>query len=66
VDQAGNIYVCEAKAGDSSIVRISKSGEISTVITGPVMVGLALDGSGNVVVAGQSAIYRLPLPVNGN
>lgn len=66
VDKAGNIYVCEAKAGDSGIVRISKSGEINSVITGPVMVGLALDGSGNVAVAGQNAVYKLPLPVNGN
>jgi sugar lactone lactonase YvrE len=66
VDQAGNIYVCEAKAGDSAVMRISKSGEISPVITGPVMVGLALDNKGNVAIAGQNSIYRLPLPVNGN
>jgi hypothetical protein len=30
------------------------------------MVGLALDTSGNVAIAGQSAIYKMPLPQNGN
>jgi sugar lactone lactonase YvrE len=66
VDSAGNIYVCEAKAGDSGILRISRNGEISTVISGPVMVGLALDGHGNAAVAAQNAVYKISLPRNGN
>jgi len=61
VDQEGNIYVCEAKAGDSSVVRITPSGEMTTLISGPIMVGLALDGQGNAAVASQNAVYSVPL-----
>ncbi len=62
VDSEGNIYVCEAKAGDSSVVRISPSGEMTNLISGPIMVGVALDGQGNAAVAAQNAVYSVPLP----
>jgi len=62
VDRDGNIYVCEAKAGDSCIVRIAPSGEMTTLLSGPIMVGLALDGQGSAAVAAQNAVYSVPLP----
>ena len=61
VDQTGNIFLCEAKAGDSAILKISQSGEITTAVTGPIMVGVAFDGQGNLAVCSLSAVYRLPL-----
>lgn len=59
VDRQGNIYVCDAKATDSSIVRITPQGQMETFLTGPVMVGLAFDSHGNMAVASQNAIYKI-------
>ena len=61
VDVSGNIYVCEAKVGDSSIVKISPGGHMATVVTGPIMVGLAFDGRGSLAVCTQTAVYKVPL-----
>jgi sugar lactone lactonase YvrE len=61
VDSSGNIYLCEAKVGESAILRISSDGVISRLVTGPVMVGLAFDPQGNLAVASSGAVYRVPL-----
>jgi sugar lactone lactonase YvrE len=61
VDGSGNIYVCEAKVGDSSILKISPGGQISTLVTGPIMVGLAFDPRGNLAVCTPSAVYKVAL-----
>jgi DNA-binding beta-propeller fold protein YncE len=61
VDAIGNIYVCDAKAGDSSVLKINPQGETSTLLTGPVMVGLAFDRSGNAAVCSPNAVYRVSL-----
>jgi sugar lactone lactonase YvrE len=60
-DTSGNIYVCDAKAGDGAIYRISPQGEMTKVLTGPVMVGLAFDGKGNLAVASPDAVYKVTL-----
>jgi len=60
VDTEGNIYVCEAKAGESAVFRITPSGEVAPYLSGPVMVGVALDRNGNIAVATQEAIYLVP------
>ena len=65
VDKNGNIYLCEAKAGDSAVYKIAPSGQITTVLTGPVMVGLAFDKKGNLAVACQDAVYLVPIGKNG-
>lgn len=61
-DGDGNVYVCEAKAGDSGVIRISPDGTARMMVTGPVVVGVALDGNGTLAVASQDAVYTLPLP----
>lgn len=66
VDREGSIYLCEAKAGDSSIYRISKTGEMEPLVTGPVMVGVALDPKGNLAVATEDSVYFVPLGSNGS
>jgi sugar lactone lactonase YvrE len=57
VDPEGNIYVCEAKAGESAVYRITPSGEKAPYLTGPVMVGLSFDRDKNLAVATPDTIY---------
>ena len=57
VDSEGNIYVCEAKAGESAVFQITPSGEINPYLSGPIMVGVAFDRNQNLAVATQEAIY---------
>ena len=59
VDAQGNLLVCEAKAGESAIHKIAPAGEITTLVSGPVMVGLALDRYSNLAVATPDNIYLL-------
>lgn len=61
MDAQGNLYVCDAKVGESAVVRISRDGEMTPVVTGPVMVGIALDGKGAAAVVSQTSVYRLTL-----
>ena len=60
VDNEGSIYVCEAKAGESAVYKITPAGEKSTYLTGPVMVGLAFDKEQNLAVATPDTVYLLP------
>lgn len=61
VDDQGNIYVCEAKAGDSVIWKINRSGEMTQFLAGPVMVGLAFYKKKFMAVAAPNSVYKLPL-----
>jgi len=66
-DVDGNLYVAKAMAGDSGILRIAPDGKAAMIASGPVLVGLAFDAAGNMVIAGTDSIYRLsagikPLP----
>lgn len=61
VDDEGNIYVCEAKAGDSAIWKIGRSGEMSPFVAGPVMVGMAFYKKKFLAVASPNAIYRIQI-----
>jgi sugar lactone lactonase YvrE len=65
VDEYGNIFVCDAKVGDSAILKIAPDGDSTPLVTGPVMVGLALDQRGSLVAAGQTSVYRITLGRNG-
>lgn len=60
VDKSGNILVCDAKAGDGGIYKLSSQGEMTRVLAGPVMVGLALDGKGNLAVTTTDAVFKVP------
>lgn len=61
VDGKGNLYICEAKAGESSIIRVLPGGEIHPLISGPVMVGVALDKQGNIGVTTPESVYIVQL-----
>lgn len=60
-DDEGNLYVAKAMAGDSGILRITPDGKAAMIASGPVLIGVALDRSGNMIVAGSDAIYSLPV-----
>ena len=60
VDSDGNVYVCEAKAGESAVYRITPSGERTIYATGPLLIGVALDRDRNMAVATPDSIYLLP------
>jgi len=61
VDSQGSIYVCDAKAGDSCIVRINQQGEMKTIVSGPVMIGLAFNRKGELAVTAPDAVYLLSM-----
>ena len=59
VDAEGNILVCEAKAGESAIYKISPTGEMTLYVAGPVMVGVAVDRNNGLAVTTPDSVYRL-------
>jgi sugar lactone lactonase YvrE len=64
-DLEGNLYLTEALVGDSGLYRITPDGQREFLVAGPPLVGLAFDGSGGVLLAGNSSIYFLELGVIG-
>lgn len=65
-DEEGNLYVAKAMAGDSGIIRISPKGKAAMIVSGPVLVGLALDQRGTMILAGTDALYRLSTGLCGS
>lgn len=62
VDREGNLYVCEAKVGDGMVVRISRDGEMTPLVAGQIIVGVAVDNKGNAAVVSPSSVYKIALP----
>ena len=65
VDTAGNVYVAASLSGKRGIVRITGKGEASLVLAGSSLVGLALGRNGEAVLATNSAVFHVPLGVEG-
>jgi sugar lactone lactonase YvrE len=59
-DRAGTLFVVEALAGVSGLYRVPSSGAPELVVSGPGLVGVALDSAGTMVVASNDTAYRLP------
>jgi sugar lactone lactonase YvrE len=60
-DKQGNLYVVAYCRGRAGIMRITPQGEVSHVVSGVNLVGLALDSMGHMIVVSTSAVYRLNL-----
>lgn len=60
-DEDGALYVTEGLVGDSGVYRIAPNQSPERIIAAPPVVGLAFNGSGGLVVAGASALYRVDL-----
>lgn len=64
-DAEGNLYVAASYAGRKGIVRITPDREASLFLSGPNIVGLALDPAGDLYVTTTGALYRVPAGIPG-
>lgn len=62
-DKKGNLYICEAKIGESSLWCIESNGNLRKVVATPPIVGVAFDSNGNVGIATQNSLYIVPLNI---
>ena len=60
-DTDGNLYVAASWRGHRGIFKITPHMEISMVIAGMSIVGLAIDFKGDAIVTTQSEVHRVPL-----
>jgi sugar lactone lactonase YvrE len=58
-DSQGNLYVVGYHRGDAGILKITPQGEVSHIVSGVNLVGLALDSMSHLIVVSTSAVYRL-------
>lgn len=65
VDVAGYLYVAASWHGQRGVVRITPTGDASLVVSGSGIVGLAFAPGGDVILATNTAMYHLPLGVEG-
>jgi hypothetical protein len=61
-DRDGVLHVAAIFAGERGIFRIEAEAQPQLVIAGENLVGLVFDPRNHMVIAGTSAIYRLPWP----
>jgi sugar lactone lactonase YvrE len=64
-DQDGNLYAAASLAGRRGIVRITPDAKAELFISGPNIVGLAFAPGGKVIVATNSALFRVNTDVRG-
>lgn len=64
-DVDSNLYVAASLAGRRGIVRITPDAKAELFISGPNIVGLAFAPGGRMIVATNSALYRLNTSVQG-
>ena len=65
-DDGGMLYVADALAGASGIYRVDVSSDAPApqlVAAAPVVVGLAFDPEGGLIVASSDAVWRLDVPL---
>jgi hypothetical protein len=64
-DRDTNLYVAASYSGRRGIVRIPPQGQAELVLSGPGIVGLALQPSGRAIIATTGAIFSLDWDVHG-
>lgn len=64
-DRQGNLYVAASRRGHRGIVRITPDAEADIVVAGIGLVGLCFDDHGQMIVASNRELYRLPLGLEG-
>jgi len=64
-DRDGNIYVAASRKGHRGIIRITPNAEAEIVVAGSSLVGLCFDDRGNMIVASNREIFRVPLGIEG-
>jgi len=64
-DRDGNLFVAASFGGHRGIVRITPQGRAEVVLSGPGLVGMALQPSGRAVLATTGALFTLDWDVRG-
>lgn len=64
-DVAGNLYVAGSLGGRKGIIRITPDGVAEQFLAGPGIVGLAFAPHGALIVATNSALYRVDCGIEG-
>jgi sugar lactone lactonase YvrE len=67
-DDGGMLYVADALAGASGIYRVDVTSDAPApqlIAAAPVIVGLAFDPEGGLIVASSDAVWRLDVPLAG-
>ena len=64
-DHAGNLYVAASRRGHRGIIRISPNAEAELVVAGVSLVGLCFDDHGNMILASNRELFRVPLGIEG-
>jgi sugar lactone lactonase YvrE len=65
IDGEQNLYVVAYLAGEGGVVKITPDGTMQQVIAGMNLVGLAFGLDGELVLADNSAVYKLDFGVQG-
>ena len=65
VDVPGNIYVAGSLAGRRGIIRLTQNREPQQFLSGPGIVGLAFTPARSMIVATQSALFRVDVDIAG-
>jgi len=65
IDENGSVYVAEGLVGDSGVYRLGPDRTPEQVVASAPIVGIAFDGSGGMVLAGASHVYRVDAGIIG-
>lgn len=64
-DRAGNLYVAASRRGHRGIIKITPDAEAEMIVAGISLVGLCFDDTGNMLLASNREIFRVPLGIEG-
>ncbi len=59
----GTLHVVEALAGISGLCRVAGEGRLELLVSGPKLVGVAFDPTGNLVLCSSDTAYRFGAPL---
>jgi sugar lactone lactonase YvrE len=64
-DAAGNLYVTASHKGHRGVVRINPNAEAEMFVAGNALVGLCFDDHGDMILASNREIFRVPVGLGG-
>jgi len=64
-DRAGNLYVAASRKGHRGIIKVTTDAEAEMLVAGIGLVGLCFDDQGNMIIASNRELFRLPLAIEG-
>ncbi|MEW6129889.1 MAG: gluconolaconase [Acidobacteriota bacterium] len=64
-DKDGNLYVAASRQGQRGIVKITPNAEAELFIAGNAFVGLCFDDHGDMLIASNRELFRVPIGIAG-